>query len=223
MTELDLHRSIVTGCYRIGLGVGDWRSYSEVVAVAGGATVNANGQRRPVSTATGPRARPGRRPPGPDRLVRDQRPRPHHNPLHPGTGRAGNGAGAVAPRRAGQHSWSRPVPQRPSLLLCMRSPHPGGPLGARAGPDPVRRLRPTIRARGRRGPLTRTSLFHKAVPDASVLCWSWDALMEGRSHSDTWVGWIVRSTTASSSPVSVSRSTCWRSRAPNAVIVLAAS
>jgi hypothetical protein len=46
---------------------------------------------------------------------------------------------------------------------------------------------------------------------------------EGRSHSDAWVGCMVWSTTASSSTVNVSRSTCWRSRALNAAIVWAAS
>src|SRR6266511_4419298 len=45
----------------------------------------------------------------------------------------------------------------------------------------------------------------------------------GRSHSDTWVGCIVCSTTPSSSVVRTSRSTCWRSRALNAWIVWAAS
>jgi hypothetical protein len=82
----------------------------------------------------------------------------------------------------------------------------------------------------------RTSLFHKAVRpvraaavgcqaarDAPVPLWSWNALTDGRSHSDTRAGCIVSSTTASSSPVSVSRSTCWRSRALNISIVRAAS
>ncbi len=50
-----------------------------------------------------------------------------------------------------------------------------------------------------------------------------DAACEVRSHSDTWVGCIVCSTTASSSPVRVSRSVCWRRRALNAWIVWAAS
>ena len=45
--------------------------------------------------------------------------------------------------------------------------------------------------------LTRTNLFHKAAPDAPYLHWSWDALREGRRHSDTWVGCIVWSVTAS--------------------------
>jgi transposase len=45
---------------------------------------------------------------------------------------------------------------------------------------------------------------------------------DGRSHSDTWVACMVWSTTPSSSPVRVSRSICWRSRALNAWIVLAA-
>jgi RNA polymerase sigma-70 factor (ECF subfamily) len=45
----------------------------------------------------------------------------------------------------------------------------------------------------------------------------------GRSHSDARMGCIVSSTTASSSPVRVSRSTCWRSRSLNAAIVWAAS
>jgi hypothetical protein len=60
------------------------------------------------------------------------------------------------------------------------------------------------------------SLFHKAVRtvreagvgcqserDAPVLRWSWDALTEGRSHSDTLAGCMVCSTTPSSSPVNV--------------------
>jgi hypothetical protein len=45
----------------------------------------------------------------------------------------------------------------------------------------------------------------------------------GRSHSHTWVGCIVSSTTATSSAESVSRSTSSRSRALNAWIVRAAS
>ena len=44
----------------------------------------------------------------------------------------------------------------------------------------------------------------------------------GRSHSDTWVGCVVCSTTASSSPVRVSRSSSSRSRALNVAIVWAA-
>jgi hypothetical protein len=56
-------------------------------------------------------------------------------------------------RRAEQ---AGPVPQRPGLLLCLWPPDPRGPLGAGAGPDPVRCLRPTVPARGRRGTLTRT-------------------------------------------------------------------
>src|SRR6266498_2062987 len=79
-------------------------------------------------------------------------------------------------------------------------------------------------------------LFHKAVRtdgeaavgcdaarDTPVLRWSEDALTGGRSHSDTLVGCIVWSTTPSSSAIKVSRSTCWRSRALNAAIVLTAS
>jgi transposase len=50
-----------------------------------------------------------------------------------------------------------------------------------------------------------------------------DAAGEGRSHSAIWVGCIVWSTTASSSLVNASRSTCWRSRTLNAAIVRAAS
>src|SRR6266508_883833 len=50
-----------------------------------------------------------------------------------------------------------------------------------------------------------------------------EAGCEGRSHSDTWVGCIVCSTTSRSSAVRVSRSVCWRSRALNAWIVWAAS
>jgi hypothetical protein len=41
------------------------------------------------------------------------------------------------------------------------------------------------------------SLFHKAVPDAPLLHWSWQALMDGQRHSDTLVGCIVWSITAS--------------------------
>src|SRR6266511_5083467 len=78
------------------------------------------------------------------------------------------------------------------------------------------------------------SLFHEpvrtngeaaawgAARDAAMLRCSWDAVTEGRSHSDTLVGCMVWSTTASSSAVRVSRSTCWRSRALNAAIVWAA-
>jgi hypothetical protein len=44
-----------------------------------------------------------------------------------------------------------------------------------------------------------------------------------RSHNDTAVGCMVRSTTASSSVVKASRSTSWRRRALNRSIVLAAS
>ena len=73
------------------------------------------------------------------------------------------GAGAMAPRRAGQPGRVGPVPQRPGLRLRLRPPDPGGPLGAGAGPDPMRCLRPTLRARGRRGPLTRTSLLQKSL------------------------------------------------------------
>jgi hypothetical protein len=83
--------------------------------------------------------------------------------------------------------------------------------------------------------LTFNSLFHKpvrtngeaaawgAARDAPVPRCPGDALTEGRSHNDTLAGCIVSSTTASSSPVSVSRSTCWRSLALNAAIVRAAS
>jgi hypothetical protein len=44
--------------------------------------------------------------------------------------------------------------------------------------------------------LAALGLFHKPAPDAP-LHWSWDALTEGRRHSDTWVGCIVWSVTAS--------------------------
>jgi hypothetical protein len=49
------------------------------------------------------------------------------------------------------------------------------------------------------------------------------AVAGGRSHSDVWVGCTVWSTTASSSTVRVSRSTCSRSWALNASMVRAAS
>ena len=62
-------------------------------------------------------------------------------------------------RCAEQANPAGPLPQRPGLLLRLWPAYPGGPLGAGTGPDPVRRLRPTLRARGRRGPLTRTSLL----------------------------------------------------------------
>src|SRR5829696_6951981 len=45
----------------------------------------------------------------------------------------------------------------------------------------------------------------------------------GRSHSDAWMGCIVCSITASSSPVRLSRSTCWRRRVLKAAIVRPAS
>jgi hypothetical protein len=64
---------------------------------------------------------------------------------------------------------------------------------------------------------------HQAGRDAPFLFWFWTALMEGRNHSDTMVGSMVWSTTASTSVESVSRSTCCRSRTLNASIVLAAS
>jgi hypothetical protein len=59
-------------------------------------------------------------------------------------GAGGGRAGAVAPGRAGGPAG--PLPQRPGLLLCLWPPHPGGPLGAGAGPDHVRRLRSTLPA-----------------------------------------------------------------------------
>jgi hypothetical protein len=71
------------------------------------------------------------------------------------------GAGAVAPGRAGRPGRTGPLPQRPGLLRRLWSANPGGPLAAGSGPDPVWRLRPALRARGRRARLTRTSLFHK--------------------------------------------------------------
>jgi hypothetical protein len=90
-----------------------------------------------VSPALSERTNGYRRP-----LVGHHRPRPNRHPVCRGAGRAGCGAGAVAPRRAAQRDRAGRVPQRPGLLLRMWSAHPGGPLGAGAGPDPVRRLRP---------------------------------------------------------------------------------
>jgi hypothetical protein len=52
-------------------------------------------------------------------------------------------------RRAEQASPARAapaVPQRPGLCLRLRPPDPSRPLGPRAGPHPMRRLRPTLRA-----------------------------------------------------------------------------
>jgi hypothetical protein len=66
------------------------------------------------------------------------------------------GAALVLWRRAEQPGRAGPVPQRLGLLLRMWSAHPGGPLGAGAGPHRVRRLRQTLPARGGRGALTRT-------------------------------------------------------------------
>jgi hypothetical protein len=49
-------------------------------------------------------------PPPADWLVGDQRPRPHRRPLRQDADRADGGAGAVAPRRAGQPDRFGPVP-----------------------------------------------------------------------------------------------------------------
>src|SRR5206468_8540882 len=100
--------------------------------------------------------------------------------------------------------------------------HPVADAGGRLVAD--RGQRRAIGAGGSR--LTQASPFHKAMGadgeavvgcdaarDASMRRWSWDAGTDGRSHSDAWVGCMVCSTTASSSLVRVSRSTCWRSRA----------
>ena len=57
----------------------------------------------------------------------------------------------------------------------------------------------------------------------SVSGYSPNSQVRGRSQSDTLVGFIVWSTTPSSSVVSGSRSICWRSRALKASIVLTAS
>src|SRR5215218_1926164 len=53
-------------------------------------------------------------------------------------------------RRALQASPAGPLPQRVGLLLRLRPADPGGSVGAGAGPDSVWRLRPALRARGRR-------------------------------------------------------------------------
>jgi hypothetical protein len=58
---------------------------------------------------------------------------------------------------------------------------------------------------------------------SAPLCPTSDGQVRGRSQSDTLVGFMVWSTTPSSSVVSGSRSTYWRSRALNASIVLTAS
>jgi hypothetical protein len=50
-------------------------------------------------------------------------------------------AAALAPRRADQRGRAGPIPQRVGLLVWLWPPDPGGPLGAEAGPDPVRWLR----------------------------------------------------------------------------------
>jgi hypothetical protein len=75
-------------------------------------------------------------------------------------------------RRAEQASPAGPGPQRLGLHLRLRPADPGGPVGAGAGPDPVRRLRPTIPARGRRGTLTRTCQW---LPASYRPGWSWEA------------------------------------------------
>jgi hypothetical protein len=77
--------------------------------------------------------------------------------------------------------------------------------------------------------LQRAELFHQpvrtdgepavgcdAARDVPMLRRLADVVTDGRSHSDALVGCMVWSTTASSSAVRVSRSTCWRSRALNA-------
>jgi hypothetical protein len=90
-----------------------------------------------------------------------------------------------------------------------------------------------LRGDGRRGttqPQRRKALPHLPIPfnsywgsyRAAVLPVALDDAC-GRSHSDTWVGCIVWSATASSSTVRASRSTWSRRRALNASMVLAAS
>src|ERR671912_156801 len=66
----------------------------------------------------------------------------------------------ATPKR--QPGWTGPFPQRLGLFLRLRLADPGGSVGAGAGPDSMRRLRPALRARGRRARLTRTSLLHRA-------------------------------------------------------------
>ena len=127
-------------------------------ALAGGVGHGSNQHQLPGRRAQGrplpqpplrhprPGARPGGNPPAADWLVGDQRPRPDPGPLRLGAGRARSSVGPVAPGREGQPDRIGPIPQRPGLLLCLWPPHPGGPLGPRAGPHRVRRLRPTLRA-----------------------------------------------------------------------------
>ena len=64
--------------------------------------------RQPPLRHPRPGARPGRRPRGPHRLVGHQHPRPDCGPLRRRAGRAGSGAGAVAPCRAGRPGRARP-------------------------------------------------------------------------------------------------------------------
>jgi hypothetical protein len=77
--------------------------------------------------------------------------------------------------------------------------------------------------RGRQAALVGVESRPQVRRSATAWLAALDATRGGRSHSDTWVGCTVWSTTASSSAVRVSRSICWCSRSLNTVIVCAAS
>jgi hypothetical protein len=122
------------------------------------------------------------------------------------------GSSPWPPRRAGLGAAGRGGPAGP----------PAPPAASRAAP--WSRAAPAVGPARRRGPTGPRSgrVIHvrcRAMTAPTAV----DGGCRARSHSDTWVGCIVSSTTASSSAVNVSRSTCWRSRWLNTEIVSAAS
>jgi transposase len=122
--------------------------------------------------------------------------------------------GIESSTRLGRHRWR--VERALSWLSCWRR------LGVRWDRDSGRWLAFVLVACaltcGNRLQVRPEDHWWAAGPPVAV-----DAACDGRSHSATRVGCIVSSTTASSSPVNASRSTCWRSRALNASMVRAAS